>query len=257
MSRDEAAIKNSLRRAAHAAAHLVLRARAESLNPLTPGTTLVIAPHQDDDVLGCGGLITLRRLAGRDVQVIYVTDGSASHPDHPAVTPPALAVRRATEARAALRVLGVESPAIHFLGAVDGRLGHLSPTEKTALAEKLEQCLRQIRPTEILLPSGDDGSNEHEAAFRLFQRAYAASGVRARVREFPIWASWSPRLLWRKLLRGQRVSRCAFPGYEFLKADALAQHRSQTEPTPPWSQPVLRPSFRRMFLAPEEFFFDI
>lgn len=254
---DESAPKRWLRHGIHALARGVLRAWAKPFTVDHPGLTLVIAPHQDDDVLGCGGFIALRRLAAREVHVVYVTDGSASHPGHPTLTPAALATQRATEARAALRVLGVESTAIHFLGARDGTLGRQSPEESAALAAQLEHLLCRLQPAEILLPCGRDGSSEHEAVFRVFRRAYAASGVRAKVREFAIWAWWSPRLLWRKIGSGQNVLRCEFEGYEFLKERALAAHRSQTEPAPPWLRPVLTPQFSRMFLAPEEFFFEV
>lgn len=253
---NEPRLKRLARRVAHTAMRLFLRARSTPLAPDAPGTLLVLAPHPDDDVLGCGGLITLRRLAGCDVQIVYVTDGSASHDGHPTLTRTQLATQREGEARAATRMLGVESAAVQFLGAIDGTLDRLSPLEASTVIDKLARLLRQLQPEEILLPASDDGSSEHEATFRLFRRAYAASGSAARVREFAIWAWWSPRLLGRKLLRGQRVSRCNFRGYEFLKARALAAHRSQTEPTAPWTNPVLMPPFCRMFLAPEEFFFD-
>lgn len=45
---------------------------------LTATSLVVISPHPDDDVLGCGALIA--RMAPRvPVRVVYVTDGAASH----------------------------------------------------------------------------------------------------------------------------------------------------------------------------------
>src|SRR5471032_3343833 len=139
MINNEPALKRQLRRGAHAIMRLVLRARATPCATSGPGITLVLAPHQDDDVLGCGGLIALRRLAGRDVHVAYLTDGSASHPGHPTLTPSLLAAQRAMEARTALRVLGVESRAIHFLGARDGALDRLAEAEVATLSAQLEK----------------------------------------------------------------------------------------------------------------------
>src|SRR5579885_2284019 len=40
---------------------------------------LIIAPHHDDETLGCGGVIALKRAAGVPVQVVILTDGSRSH----------------------------------------------------------------------------------------------------------------------------------------------------------------------------------
>ncbi len=254
---EEPVLKRTLRRSAQALARVVLRARATPLAANRPGIALLISPHQDDDVLGCGGFIAQQRLAGRDVHVAYLTDGSASHANHPTLTPPLLAQQREGEARAALRVLGVESTAVHFFGGTDGTLDRLDPAARAQLAEKIEQLLRAVQPTEIFLPAHDDGSSEHEAAFRIFQDAWRTSGIRAPILEYAIWAWWSPRLLWRKILRGQRVWRCEFHGYEFLKAQAIAAHRSQIEASPPWTRPVLAAEFYRQFLAPEEFFFEI
>jgi hypothetical protein len=41
---------------------------------------VIIAPHPDDEVLGCGGLLQLLAALERPILIISVTDGSASHP---------------------------------------------------------------------------------------------------------------------------------------------------------------------------------
>ncbi len=38
---------------------------------------VIIAPHPDDEVLGCGGFLQMLATAGRPMQLISVTDGSA------------------------------------------------------------------------------------------------------------------------------------------------------------------------------------
>src|SRR5689334_3255841 len=43
---------------------------------------LIISPHQDDEVLGCGGVIGLKREQGIPVQVVFITDGAGSHSWH-------------------------------------------------------------------------------------------------------------------------------------------------------------------------------
>lgn len=71
--------------------------------PLVPGAsvmiwgrTLVVAPHHDDESLGCGGAIALLRQHGCPVHALMVSDGMRSHPHlaaYPAARP--RAVRRA------------------------------------------------------------------------------------------------------------------------------------------------------------------
>jgi LmbE family N-acetylglucosaminyl deacetylase len=41
---------------------------------------MVLAPHPDDETLGCGGLITELTAKGRPPVVVVVTDGTGSHP---------------------------------------------------------------------------------------------------------------------------------------------------------------------------------
>jgi hypothetical protein len=36
---------------------------------------LVIAPHPDDEVIGCGGTVRLHRQLGHTVTILYLTDG--------------------------------------------------------------------------------------------------------------------------------------------------------------------------------------
>jgi len=217
---------------------------------------LIISPHEDDDVLGCGGLVVRKRLDGMRVHVAYLTDGSASHPGHPLITPAALARRREAEARAALRRLGVDSAEVSFLGVADGTLDHQAPGEAAGLERRLGELLERVRPDEIFLPCRRDGSSEHEAAFRLVQTALHATGLSPRQLEYPVWAWWSPRLLARALLTNRRVWRREFSGYEQIKREALGRHESQVTPVPPWTRPVLPPAFTSFFDRPVEYFFE-
>lgn len=235
-----------------------LRLRAERYVAPPESVTLVLAPHQDDETLGCGGLLATKRLVASPVHVAFLTDGSASHRGHPTLTPATLAELRAAEARIALRQLGVERPAIHFLGAPDGRLDRLTAEESASLSSQLGQLLARVRPDEIFLPYRHDGSTEHEAAFRLVAAALRASGQSPRILEFPVWCWWNPLLLLRTLPRIRRVSCHRFSGYGFLKTTALAAYASQVAPTPPWPQPLLSREFTRAFTATEEeFFFEL
>lgn len=249
--------ENRWRRWAIVLCRSVLRLRASPYQPTPGGIALVIAPHPDDEVFGCAGLILRRRLSGHPVHVLYLTDGSASHPSHPTLAPTQLKMARAEEARAALKVLGADSARAHFLEARDGALDKLDEAEQRALVEKIEDVLRAVKPNEVFLPYRRDGSSEHEAAFRLLDAALSGISPRPRVFEFPIWSWWSPRLLLRLALTRARVARCSFSGYEAVKWQAICAYRSQTEPVAPWTDPVLPAGFAAAFRGAEEFFFEI
>ena len=251
------AVKRQVRRFANGLARTMLRLRARSYATTGETVTLVIAPHQDDEVLGCGGLIARKRLEGFPVHVVFITDGGASHPDHPALTKTAVAARRETEARAALRKLGVETPAIHFLGAQDGTLAWQTPEQASEVAGRLRELIARMKPDEIFAAYRKDGSSEHEAAFGLLKQALQDSTHPVRLYEYPVWSWWNPALLIRPCFSARRVVRFDFKGYGFLKQDALACYRSQFEPTPPWKTPLISADFTALFSMPEEYYFEI
>ena len=81
---------------------------------------LIVAPHPDDETLGCGGAIALLRQLNVSVKVLIVSDGTKSHPNSLTYPPPALKELRERESLAALAILGVASEAVTFLGMPDG-----------------------------------------------------------------------------------------------------------------------------------------
>lgn len=223
--------------------------------PPKDGTAVVFAPHQDDETLGCGALVARKRNEGLPVHVVFITDGSASHPGHPTFAPQAITMIRAAEARGALRLLGVESNAIHFLQAPDGGLPQLDPAVKQDLVLRIARLLETIRPTEIFLPCSPDGSSEHEAAFQIVIAAVGRTCRDSEIWQYPVWSWWNPLLLARHLAvfglcRYQRAE-----DFQAIKIRALQEYRSQMEPLAPQTSPSLPPELVRVFQTDHEFFF--
>ena len=71
----------------------------------TLGRTVVLAPHPDDESLGCGGLLARLAAHGVPARVVVVTDGAQSHPGSAAYPPERLRALREAEARAAVAAL--------------------------------------------------------------------------------------------------------------------------------------------------------
>ena len=235
---------------------LALRVRSRPFS-LPPGPILIVAPHPDDETLGCGGLIASAARAGVAVHTIFLSDGEASHDGHPELLPGDLARLRKTEALAALAALGVVAPerTTRFLGAPDGRLDQLAPGERDRIGADLTALIRELRPAFVLAPYRAGGSTEHAAAFDLVRGAGAAAGG-ATLLEYPIWAWWNPFRLGPRLLASDGNLHLALDAATLArKRRALACHRSQVEPTPPWPQAVLPAAISRACLARREFFF--
>jgi len=212
------------------------------------GALLVIAPHADDETLGCGGLIASQTAEGRPIAVAYLTDSAGSPPVAGA------AETRRLEALAALATLGAGAGRIHFLGLPDGSLDRLSAETARSAVDRLAGLMKEIRPAEVFAPYRHGGSTEQTAALDLTVAAVAASGGGC-LMEYPVWAWWNPlRLRFRLGLRGRNF-RLPLGAWRELKVRALACHRSQVAPVPPSRDPALPPSLALACCGPSEFFF--
>jgi LmbE family N-acetylglucosaminyl deacetylase len=95
---------------------------------------VIIAPHPDDEVLACGGLIQQALALGDSVWVVYVTCGDGSWPSAWRVTGNLfpgpedyleLGRARIEEAKASAKILGLDTTRLVFLGYSDGELDRL------------------------------------------------------------------------------------------------------------------------------------
>ena len=222
---------------------------------LREAPAVVIAPHQDDETLACGGLIARKRNEGLPVHIIFITDGSASHPDHPHLKPAGIAALRAREAMAAMAYLGVERSAVHFLSEPDGSLKTITPGRREDLVTRLAELLRRIGPAEVFLPCNPDGSSEHDATFGFVTDAIGRTGLRPDVWQYPVWSWWNPVLLVRRWLSTPDCRRLAVEDYLQAKRHAIECYQSQILPLPPDPAPALPPDLVEIFNSDTEFFF--
>lgn len=141
---------------------------------------VVVSPHPDDEVLGCGGAIASACRRGLPVVLVAVTDGEACYPGDAWWTPQRLRQVRRQELERAAQALGVGADAIVHLGVADGGVAAQEP----AIAAQLVQWLQ---PGDLLLTTWrDDGHPDHEATARACIQAAAKCG--ATLAEFPVWA---------------------------------------------------------------------
>jgi LmbE family N-acetylglucosaminyl deacetylase len=149
-------------------------------------SALVIAPHPDDEALGCGGLVAALAERGADLAVVFVTDGGASHPRSRKWPRPRLAALRAEEASAALAALGASGATRLHLGLPDAGILRGGPDWRRAV-ERTAQLASALRPALVLAPWRRDPHRDHRDAHALTLEALARSGTRPRLLEYPIW----------------------------------------------------------------------
>ncbi len=219
-------------------------------------SAMIIAPHQDDEVLGCGGLIGCKRENNIPVQIVFVTDGGASHAWHPKYQSGELIPVRKEEALTALSILGVDSSQIHFLNKPDSKLRFLNPIERQKTIEELAQILQSSQPEEIYVPHRHDRTKDHEATYELVQEAIKLSGIKVDVLQYPIWMLWNS-LLFRDLKLDELAGayRLSIHSFQSQKKQALEVYRSQCLPIGAEFAPILKPAFLKRFFLPYEVFF--
>lgn len=157
-----------------------------SLVDRPPGHQIVVvAPHPDDELLGCGGTMRKHIEAGDEVSVLFVTSGERTA---------ALALRsaearistREDEAVAAAAVLGVSRQQLGFLRYPDGAVSSRPPA-----GESLADAMRARAPDLVYVPFPYEAHRDHVATFRLVAEALAGGSVTS-VRNVALYEVWTP-----------------------------------------------------------------
>jgi LmbE family N-acetylglucosaminyl deacetylase len=231
----------------------LLLLRAEDMTSQTATRScLVLAPHPDDETLGCGATIMRKRAAGTPVQVVIATDGRY-WPPLSKLSPDALAEMREKEARQAAAILGLSTENIVFLRFEDGRLAD----RRRLLRDRLADIIDQMKPEEIFVPSIIDAHSDHRVLAELGRELVQARRYRfPRLFEYPIWF-WDRRILNIKHLLQLRVRTVQIAQFLKRKHKAIEAYRSQVTNSIGAAGWTARPGFLRQFLRREEIFFEV
>lgn len=147
---------------------------------MSPMTALVVAPHADDEAIGCGG--TLLALAAQHVRVEVLL-----------VTRPEPLDRRSREHEAALRTLGAHAgPCLDY--------PQQRFTADGDAVRRVVDALLRLRPTLVLAPHRLELDRDHREAHRLVHAALRAyqwlGGTPPTVWEYEVWTAIAyPHLL--------------------------------------------------------------
>lgn len=125
-------------------------------------TELIVAPHPDDEAIGCGGIIAQNSAAGQRLVVAFLSSGECGIPG---MSPAEAGRLRESEAAAAAGVLGIAD--LRFLRLADGKLEDQSFPAARALASVLTSVLPDI----IRIPHPADGHADHSAVWPVLQEA--------------------------------------------------------------------------------------
>jgi LmbE family N-acetylglucosaminyl deacetylase len=206
------------------------------------GRVLVLAPHMDDEVLACGGLLALLPDKAR-IHVTYATDGMRSpapvHPWRQSITPD-LGERRMQESTDAVGLLGVPRGNLTFLRLPEARLREHLPE----LARRLEHTIGEHDPDHVLMPFRYDRHPDHLAIHQVVTQAHRAGRIRATLTEYFVYHRWRllPRRDVRKYVRPRLLLELDIGEVADRKRAALACFTTQTTRYYSWqTRPILTP----------------
>jgi N-acetylglucosamine malate deacetylase 1 len=138
---------------------------------------LVIAPHPDDEAIGCGGAICLHVKRGDRVSAVFLTSGELGLKHFPKEK--AWKIREA-EAEKASEVLGISS--LTFLRQGDWYLGD----QIKQASASLKPILKKAAPDLIYLPHEGEWHPDHKAAAPIVCAALGRE--KTTLRGYEIWS---------------------------------------------------------------------
>lgn len=224
---------------------------------------VVLAPHMDDETIGCGGTLVLHAQRGAQITVVFLTDGrngssevNTLYGEERERKQQELIELRTTEARAALQRLGVNR--MICLDAEDGALDKCDWA-----AEKLRDVLLKQRPDLVYLPFYLEEHADHRAASRVLLDAVDGTSLQFQCMGYEVWTPLFPNCLVR-IDSTVEVKKQALQEYasqlkqcDYLHASiGLNAHRSAGLINPPGSRGYAEafyatslPQYREQFTA--------
>jgi N-acetylglucosamine malate deacetylase 1 len=162
-----------------------------------PGAERVVllAPHMDDESIGCGGTLALHARAGAQCRVVFLTDGRHGSSQLKGLTggdrvraETALVATRKDEARRALETLGVQD--VLFLDVEDGKLA----TDETVVV-RVRQILEEYKPQLVYVPCFLEQHPDHYAASRILVQATANTELNFQCLAYEVWTPLFPNCM--------------------------------------------------------------
>ncbi len=149
-------------------------------------SVLVVAPHQDDEAIGCGGAVALQVRSGKSAYVVLLQDGADEHADL-GMSRQSLTEIRNEESRRAAAVLQIEPPRF---------LNHASLEKDIPEAtEELLSVLTERKIDAVFTPFVLDGHPDHRTTNYILAQALKKIPWNVRVLGYEVWGLSIPNVL--------------------------------------------------------------
>ena len=194
--------------------------------------TVIIAPHPDDEVIGCAGLIQALVERGTPPHVIILTGGEGSHRGCCNTPQETIIAERHQLTITAAKTLGLPQSNIHCLEYPDSGIDFAHPE-----TEKLKELLEELSPKSIFLPHNSEGWNDHTRVLGIVKELTKSSTVN--IYEYSVWM-WYYNV-WNLDYPNARILRMT-PAQHKRKLQAIEQYVTPLAPCgKPWSGMLPKP----------------
>lgn len=136
--------------------HITAKSRKLKEIAKSNGNVLIVAPHPDDEVIGCGGLISRLVSQGNIPYIIIMTGGEGSHRGCCSISGEEIRTARRMLTRNALAILEIPQDHIHELDFPDGGID-----AKHGQIKELKKIIRDISPKSVFVPHWGEGWHDH------------------------------------------------------------------------------------------------
>ena len=139
----------------------ILHNRSEKRPPINiSGKIIIIAPHPDDEALGCGGLIARLCAEKNPPHIALLTSGGGSLRGRPDISETDVVNARRKLTLDSARQLGLPEENIHFFDFKDGDIA----ARPESGMSRLRKMIDDLAPDNILVPHNGEGWPDHLAA---------------------------------------------------------------------------------------------
>lgn len=183
---------------------LIGRPKLQKLIPAKK--VLVLAPHMDDEIIGCGGIIRKYSKANIPVSVVYTTLGNKDVFNR--IPADELHKIRVEESRRSSKILGIQNSFYLSNNDSSDDQWHFNVSELLAI-------LNSENPDLVLLPFYTDSHNDHLKTNYLFKNC-VLNGFSSDVAAYEVW---SPMIMPSVIINITEEMEC--------KLMAIREHKSQ------------------------------
>lgn len=127
--------------------------RPITINAPFSNSMLVVAPHQDDESIGCGGAILAQKESGKNINIIFVSDGGDEYHELGYSTRMELVLKREEEAKKVASFIGIDPP--RFL-----RCQNIKANQRI-ISSALYEEIESTKANSIFTPFFVDGYDDH------------------------------------------------------------------------------------------------